>query len=181
MYSKNGDYYAPSYDLHGSLLNWHDKWEGILYKQSACGCKPKSSQYNCDGCLLLLYFFMVAVSVALKAKTAYWWNQAVLKSCIYSVLSGLFWSPITKTCYQLSHVVIYWNVDCHWLGSHPSHLGRWDWCLSHQSEDTAGITVCQEIKKWYWHLNAETEIREHMTYKWRSETRFTTEKNESLK
>lgn len=97
------------------------------------------------------------------------------------MLSGLFWSPITKTCYRLFHVVISWNVDCHWLGSHPSHLGRWDWHVSHQSDNPAGITVCLGTKKWHWRLDAETELTEsEMRYKWRSRTRFTPKRNKSL-
>lgn len=87
------------------------------------GLNLKSSCCNNDWYLLLLYCLSCCPCTAQRQKTAYWWNQAVLKSYIYSVLSGLFWNAITKTCYRFSHAVISWNVDHHWLGSHWDETG----------------------------------------------------------
>ena len=67
-----------------------------------------------------------------RAKTASWWNQAVfcMKSRIYSVLSGLFWSTIAKLHYRPSHAV--YLAEC-WspLAGFPQ---RRDGCVYHRRD-----------------------------------------------
>lgn len=161
MYSKKGDYcispkqQAPSPDLHGSLLNWHDKW---LYKQSACGCKLKSSCCNYERCLLLLYFFRAAVSAQRQKQ----------------IIDGIkpSWSLVFIVCY----LVCFGALSQRRAIAFPMLLspGMWiatgwvltaetEWAcpppktLSRASEDAADITVFREIKKWHWHLDVENK------------------------
>lgn len=106
-----------------------------------------------------------------RQKAAYWWNQAVSKSCIYSMLSSLFWSAIIKTCYQLSHhVVISWNVDFHWLDSHRDGVGV---SLSRLKTFQVSLPGSQEVT-WIFHWickmpKTTTEIggREKKSGNWR--------------
>lgn len=76
------------------------------------GVNLKSSRHNYDGCLLLLYFFRVTVSGAPGGQKLLLdgIKPSCMKSRIYSVLSGLFWSTIAKLCYRLSHAV--YLVEC---------------------------------------------------------------------
>lgn len=69
-------------------------------------------RHNYDGCLLLLYFFRVTVSGAPGGQKLLLdgIKPSCMKSCIYSVLSGLFWSTIAQLCYRLSHAV--YLVEC---------------------------------------------------------------------